>query len=152
MNHAFDFTLGDVLVFLNEKNLLRSPISLTDDRIKQEISSLRRQKKSIRMGICRAMDRNLFNNRTIQHLGSLTFEEFEKIALEINLTSSLNESEKSLIITDDLASGETKTIHKDKRQQKFLIQKRGTSPTRDSGFIETDGKRFCFSRDDEDRE
>lgn len=139
----FGFFSGDVLVFLNEKNLLRSPISLTHDRIKQEFSSLRRQKKSIRIGICRATtDRNLFNNRTIQHLGSLTWEEFEKIALEINLNSSLNESEKSLIIVDDVASnaGDTKRTYKDERQQKYVVQKRGISPTRDSGFIETDGK------------
>ena len=136
-------------MFLNEKNLLRSPISLTHERIKQEFSSLRRQKKSIRIGVCRGTDRSLFNNRTIQHLGSLTFEEFEKIALEINLTSSLNESEKSLIIIDDVASsaGETKKIHKDERTQKFVLHKRGTSPTRDSGFIESDGKGFHFPRE-----
>lgn len=127
-------------MFLNEKNLLRSPISLNPDRIKQEFSALRRQKKSIRIGICRAIDRTLLNHRTIQHLGSLTFDEYEKISTDIQLTSSLNESEKSLIIIDDITThpDEIKKNVKDERQNR--LQKRGTSPTRDSGFIETDGK------------
>lgn len=134
-------------MFLNEKNLLRSPISLNPDRIKQEFSTLRRQKKSIRIGICRANDRTLLNHRTIQHLGSLTFDEYEKISTDIPLTSSsLNESEKSLIIIDDQAShaGDTKRSVKDERQTR--LQKRGTSPTRDSGFIETDGKQSMIRR------
>ena len=134
-----------MLVFLNEKNLLQTPTSLTHDRITKECSSLRRQNQSIRIGVCRCSDRNAFNHATIKHLGSLTFDEFEKLSLEISLTTSLNESQKSLII-DDIV--DTKKTSKHERQYKLLGQKRSTSPTRDSGFIETDGKefveRYCF--------
>jgi hypothetical protein len=133
----FIFCLGDVLVFLNEKNLLQTPTSLTNDRITKEISSLRRQNRSIRIGVCRCSDRTAFNHATIKHLGSLTFDEFEKLSLEISLTTSLNESQKSLII-DGIV--DAKKTSKHERQHKLLVQKRSTSPTRDSGFIETDGK------------
>jgi hypothetical protein len=71
-------------------------------------------------------------------LGSLTFDEFEKLSLEISSTTSLNASQKSLIISDEIVDAKKPSKHE--RQHKLLIQKRSTSPTRDSGFIETDGK------------
>jgi len=139
LNFFFWF-LGDVLVFLNEKNLLKPPISLTNDRIKSEFTSLRRHKKSIRIGICRCTDQSLFNNTTIRHLGSLTFDEFQKLTLDDSSTFSLNESRKSLTIIDKiLTNTESKKIL---NKNKLLVQKRSTSPNRDSGFIETDGKYY----------
>jgi hypothetical protein len=71
-------------------------------------------------------------------LGSLTFDEFEKLSLEISSTTSLNVSQKSLIISDEIVDAKKPSKHE--RPHKLLIQKRSTSPTRDSGFIETDGK------------
>lgn len=134
------FFLGDVLVLLNDKNLLKSSNSLTNDRIKSEISSFRRHKKSIRIGICRCSDRLLFNNTTIQHLSSLNLDEFEKLYLENSPTPSINESRKSLIIHDEIhLNNDKKKVF---QKNKLLIQKRSTSPNRDSGFIETDGKYF----------
>lgn len=136
-------SLGDVLIFLNEKNLLKTSNFLTNDRIKSEISSLHRHKKSIRIGICRCSNRLLFNQTTIQHLSSLTIDEFEKLSLENSPTPSLNESRKSLIIHDDNISNNERK--KSTNKTKYLIQKRSTSPNRDSGFIETDGKYFLSS-------
>jgi hypothetical protein len=134
------FFLGDVLVFLNDKNLLTSPIALTNDRIKSEFTSLRRHNKSIRIGICRSSDQSLFNHTTIRHLGTLTLDEFRKLSLDNPSTSSLNESRKSLTTVDEIITNtEAKTILK---KTKPLIQKRSASPNRDSGFIETDGKEF----------
>ena len=136
------------MVFLNERNLLKSPIALTNDRIKSEFTSLRRHNKSIRVGICRYSNRSLFNNTTIQHLGSLTFDEFQKLSLDDSSTPSLNESRKSLTIIDKIITNtDSKTIsNKNKltceQQKKPLVQKRSTSPNRDSGFIETDGKYY----------
>lgn len=139
---------GDILVFLNEKNLLKSSIALSNDRIKSELTSLRRHNKSIRIGICRCLDRSLFNNTTIRHLSSLTFDEFQKLSLDGSLTPSINESRKSLTIIDDIIintdakkiSNKNKLINE--QQKKLLVQKRSTSPNRDSGFIETDGKYY----------
>ncbi len=90
--------------------------------------------------MCRCSDRALFNNKTIKHLGSLTFDEFEKLSREFSSTPSLNESQKSLIIIDEIV--DSKKTSKYERQNKLLVPKRSTSPTRDSGFIETDGKYF----------
>jgi len=134
--------VGDVLVFFNEKNLLKSSISLTSDRIKSEFTSLRRHNKSIRIGICRCSDRSLFNNATIRHLSSLTFDEFQKLSLDEFSTPSFNESRKSLTNIDETPpnTDSKKILYKNKT----LIQKRSTSPNRDSGFIEADGKYFIL--------
>jgi hypothetical protein len=73
-------------------------------------------------------------------LGTLTLDEFRKLSLDNPSTSSLNESRKSLTTVDEIITNtDTKTILKKTRP---LIQKRSTSPNRDSGFIETDGKEF----------
>ncbi|CAF4249192.1 unnamed protein product [Rotaria sp. Silwood2] len=137
--------LGDILVFLNDKNILKSPITLTNDNIKSEFITLRRHKKSISIGICRCTEQSLLNDTTIQHLSSLTLNEFRKLSLEHSSTPSPNESRKSLTITDEIITNpDLKTIsNKNKlileQHYKPLIYKRSTSPNRDSGFIETDG-------------
>ena len=142
---------GDTLVFLNEKNVLQPPIALTLDRIKSEVTALRRHNQSIRLGICRSKDRALLNNTTVQHLGAFTFEEFQQISLDEQLTPSLNGSRKSLPIQEkgNTAGSEPKRLasffsNKKKsaveQQNKQLVHKRSTSPNRDSGFIETDGQ------------
>ncbi|CAF0779446.1 unnamed protein product [Adineta ricciae] len=138
----------DILVFLNEKNLLKLPITITYDQIKTEFTSLRRQNKSIRIGLCRCTDRSLLNNTTVRHLGSLTFNEFRKLSIDDRRsTSSFNESRKSLIIIDDILSNSdskqsivNRTKHIQERHSKPLVYKRSTSPARDSGFVETDGR------------
>ncbi|CAF0819770.1 unnamed protein product [Rotaria sordida] len=136
---------GDILVFLNDKNIFKSPITLTNDHIKSEFLTLRRHKKSISIGICRCTERSLLNNTTIQHLSSLTLDEFKKLSLEHSSTPSPNESRKSLTITDEIITNtDLKTIsnkHKLIHEQHYkpLVYKRNTSPNRDSGFIETDG-------------
>ena len=66
---------------INENNLLKPPVALTIDRVKSEFIALRRQNKLIRIGICRCSNRTLFNNVTIKHLGSLTFNEFENLSV-----------------------------------------------------------------------
>ncbi|UJR26177.1 hypothetical protein I4U23_007520 [Adineta vaga] len=139
--------LRDILIFVNEKNLLKPPITLTYDQIKTEFTALRRQNKTIRIGICRCTDRSLLNNTTVRHLGSLTFNEFRKLSIDDRRsTSSFNESHRSLIILDDIPSNsnskqnitnKSKLTHE--HQSKPLVYKRSTSPARDSGFIETDG-------------
>ncbi|CAF3349508.1 unnamed protein product [Rotaria sp. Silwood1] len=137
--------LRDILVFLNDKNILKSPITLTNDHIKSEFLTLRRHKKSISIGICRCTERSLLNNTTIEHLSSLTLDEFQKLSLEHSSTPSPNESRKSLTITDEIItnpdlktiSNKNKLLHE--QHPKPLIYKRSTSPNRDSGFIETDG-------------
>jgi hypothetical protein len=139
---------GDVLVFLNEKNLLKPPISLKNDRIKSEFTALRRQKKPIHIGICRCSDRSLFNTTTIRHLGSLTLTDFQKLSIDDPLTPSLHESRKSSTVIDEIITNvdskkflnNNKSIYE--QQNKQLIQKRSSSPNRDSGFIETDGRYF----------
>jgi hypothetical protein len=78
------------------------------------------------------------NNTTKGHLGSLTFDEFQKLSLDDRSTSSLGESRRSLTIIDEIitSTNANKLLNKNKP----LVQKRSTSPTRDSGFIETDGR------------
>ena len=102
---------------------------------------MHRHKKPIRIGICRASDRSLFNTATIRHLGSLTLNEFQKLSIDDLLTPSLNESQKSLTIAGDISTNvDSKKFSNNKN--KLLIQKRSASPNRDSGFIETDGNYF----------
>jgi len=144
---------GDILVFLNDKNVLQPPVALSLDRVKAELTALRRNHPTIRIGVCRTADRSLLNKTTIEHLGSFTFEEFQQIAAEDQLTPSLNESRKSLPIT---ASSESKrrshffsskkkitttttTTTNIEQHSKSLPKKKSSSPNRDSGFIETDG-------------
>ncbi|CAF3815093.1 unnamed protein product [Adineta steineri] len=136
MNFLF---LGDILIFLNERNLLKSPIVLTNEHIKSEFAALRRHNKPIRIGICRCTDRSLLNNTTIKHLGSITFDEFQKLSIDNRSTPSLDESRKSLVIVDEIITNIDSKHVSNKHQTKPLIYKRSTSPARDSGFIETDG-------------
>lgn len=139
-----------MLVFLNDKNVLQPPIAMTADRIKSECTALRRHRKPIRVGICRSVDRVSFNSITLQHLGTLTLDEFEQISLDDQLTPSMNGSRKSSAIAikaetkaetkriSHFFSNKKKSAHEP--QRKSFIQKRNTSPNRDSGFIETDGE------------
>ncbi|CAF3328206.1 unnamed protein product [Rotaria socialis] len=135
----------DILVFFNEKNVLKSPITLTNDHIKSEFIALRRHKKTISVGICRCSDQSLLTDTSIQHISSLTYDEFQKLSIDHSSTPSLNESRKSLTITDEIITTTTdlKAVsikHKAIiEQHKPLIHKRSASPNRDSGFIETDG-------------
>ncbi|CAM2714129.1 unnamed protein product [Rotaria socialis] len=135
----------DILVFFNEKNILKSPITLTNDHIKSEFIALRRHKKTISVGICRCSDQSLLTDTSIQHISSLTYDEFQKLSIDHSSTPSLNESRKSLTITDEIITTTTdlKAVsikHKAIiEQHKPLIHKRSASPNRDSGFIETDG-------------
>jgi hypothetical protein len=71
-------------------------------------------------------------------LSLLTFDEFQKLFLDELSTPSLNESRKSLAIIDEIIT--TTDSKKFFNKNKSLVQKRSTSPNRDSGFIETDGK------------
>jgi hypothetical protein len=117
------------LIFLNETNILKPPIALTIDRVKSEYTALRRENKSIHIGICRCSDRSLFNNTTIRHLGSLIFNEFENL--------SHNEDRKSPLIVN---TDSKKLLNLFSTKKKSIPnQKRYSSPNRDSGFIETDG-------------
>ena len=123
---------------------------MTADRIKSECTALRRHRKPIRVGICRSVDRVSFNSITLQHLGTLTLDEFEQISLDDQLTPSMNGSRKSSAIAikaetkaetkriSHFFSNKKKSAHEP--QRKSFIQKRNTSPNRDSGFIETDGE------------
>jgi len=130
------YFLGDVLVYFNQKNLLESSVITKHDRIKSEFISLRRHNQPIRIGVCRATDRSLYNNKTIKHLGSLTWNDFEKLSLEEIPTPSLNECRQSLMINENI---QTKKSTKYELASRTGAHKRNTSPTRDSGFIETDG-------------
>lgn len=138
------------MVFLNEKNLLQPPISVTLDRVKSECSALRRSQKLIRLGICRIVDQSLLNPTTIQHLGSLTFDEFQQISVDEPLTPSLNTSRKSIVNSEKIKNDvePKRRSHFFSSKKKYLQQKsstkRNSSPNRDSGFIETDGKAFYF--------
>ncbi|CAF3905491.1 unnamed protein product [Rotaria magnacalcarata] len=138
-------TIGDILVFFNEKNILKSPITLTNDHIKSEFIALRRHKKTVSIGICRCSDQALLTDTSIQHISSLTYDEFQKLSIDHSSTPSPNESRKSSTITDEILATTTdlKTVPiKHKAiivQHKPLIHKRSTSPNRDSGYIETDG-------------
>ncbi|CAM4758010.1 unnamed protein product [Rotaria magnacalcarata] len=135
----------DILVFFNEKNILKSPITLTNDHIKSEFIALRRHKKTVSIGICRCSDQALLTDTSIQHISSLTYDEFQKLSIDHSSTPSPNESRKSSTITDEILATTTdlKTVPiKHKAiivQHKPLIHKRSTSPNRDSGYIETDG-------------
>ena len=137
------------MVFLNDKNILQPPVALSLDRVKAELTALRRNNPTIRIGICRTNDRSLLNKTTIEHLGTFNLEEFQQIALEDQLTPSLNESRKSLPVTASTESkrrthffSSKKRNPQDQQQQyKPLAKKRSTSPNRDSGYIETDGNR-----------
>lgn len=115
-NSRFSFSLGDVLIFLNEKNLLQPPISWSIDRIQSEFNALRRQKQFIQLGICRYYsNRNCFNSTTLRHLGSLTLNQFEKYSQRKTSFNSKN------------------TFH--------LFTSKNKSPTScDSGFTETETK------------
>ncbi len=97
------------------------------DRVKSEFIALRRQNRSIQIGICRYEDRALMNNTTIKHLGSLTPAEFESLALENRKSSS--DSKKIL----NLFSNKRKSVSNSKQNS-----------NRDSGFVETDRKSFFF--------
>jgi hypothetical protein len=119
--------LGDILIYLNKTNILKPPIALTIDRVKSEFTALRRQHKSITIGICRCSDRSLLNNTTIKHLGSLTFDEFENLSLENCKSSAIVHTDSKKLL--NLFSNKKKSS---------LIPKRNSQ--RDSGFIETDGK------------
>jgi hypothetical protein len=139
------------LVFVNEKNLLQPPIALTIERIKSEFTALRRHNKSIRIGICRCSDRSLFNSTTVRHLGSLVFDDFQKISLDDQSIQSIDESRRSLTIIDEITTSpnhkkiSTKNKLIREQEHKPLIEKRSTSPNRDSGFIETDGEYYIFT-------
>ena len=121
-----------------------------NDRIKSEFITLNRHKKTIYIGICRCSDHSLLNNTTIQHLSSLTFDEFQKISLKNLSTSSPNRNRKSLTAINEIVSNTDLKIisHKHRslyeQQYKSIVQKRSITPNRDSGFIETDGK-YCIS-------
>ncbi len=123
---CFSFS-GDVLIYLNGTNILKPPIALSIDRVKSEFTALRRQNRSIQIGICRYEDRALMNNTTIKHLGSLTPAEFESLALENRKSSS--DSKKIL----NLFSNKRKSVSNSKQNS-----------NRDSGFVETDRKSFFF--------
>jgi hypothetical protein len=148
------------LVFLNDKNVLQPPIALTIDRIKSELSALRRHHHSIRLGICRLNDRSLLNDATVQHLGALKFDEFQQISLEEQSTPLLNDNRKLLSNNDKhrmpteskrlshFFSSKKRLIHEQTMKSSSSSSKRSTSPNRDSGFIETDGKYLMiYSRD-----
>ena len=47
---------------------------------KSEFIALRRQHKTIQIGICRCFNRSLFNNTTLKHLSSLTINEFQNLS------------------------------------------------------------------------
>src|SRR5439155_2128185 len=98
------------------------------DRVKSEFIALRRKTKSIQIGICRCLNRTLFNNRTIKHLGSLTFQEFENLSFD-------NRKSSSIVHTD---SKKFLNLFSNKKKSSILIQKQNSN--RDSGFVETDGK------------
>ena len=69
-----------MLIFLNDTDIIKPPVALSIDRVKSEFTALRRQNKPIQIGICRCADRSVFNNATVQHLGSLTLPEFENLS------------------------------------------------------------------------
>ncbi len=123
------------MIFLNENNVVKPPISLTMDRVKSEFTALRRQNKSIQIGICRCSDRSLFNNTTIQHLGSLTFHEFENLSHN----EQFNENPKSSSIVNN-ESKKFLNLFSNKKKKSPAIQKQKSSLNRNSAFIEIDGK------------
>ncbi|CAF4384219.1 unnamed protein product [Rotaria sp. Silwood2] len=131
MNNIICNIKRDILIFFNEHNVLKPPIALTIDRVKSEFTALCRKTKSIQIGICRSTDRSLYNNKTIKHLGALTFHEFENLSqneeLTENQTSSPNTDSKRLL---NLFSTKKKSIS--------IQQQRNSSSYRDSGFVETD--------------
>ena len=125
---------GDVLIFLNKKNLLQPPIAWSIDRIQSEFSALRRQKQTVQLSICRSSHRSYFNQVTIKHLGSLTCSEFENL-------SPQEESPSNRKLSNNGTSDAKKIL------QLFSGKKKSTandqppsSPNRDSGFVETDGR------------
>ncbi|CAF4088974.1 unnamed protein product, partial [Rotaria sordida] len=129
--HKLGVRNGDILIFLNQYNILQPPIALTIDRVKSEFSALRRKNKLIQIGICRSLDQSLYNNTTIKHLSTLTFNEFENLSqneefITTNEKSSINIESKKLL---NLFSTKRKSI---------TIQKRNSNSYRDSGFVETD--------------
>lgn len=125
---------GDVLIFLNKKNLLQPPVACSIDRIQSEFAALRRQKQPIQLGICRSPHRSYFNQITIKHLGSLACSEFDTLAQQDESTTTRklsnngsNDSKKIL----QIFSNKKKTTANDKPP---------SSPNRDSGFVEIDGR------------
>lgn len=112
---------GDILIYFNETNILKPPVSLTIDRVKSEFTALRRQNKSIRIGICRYTDQCLLNNTTIKHLSSLTYDELKNLSQNNELIST----RKSPVNT------ESKKIFN-------LFSSKKQNSIRDSGFVETD--------------
>jgi hypothetical protein len=126
------------LIFLNETNVLKPPIALTIDRVKSEFTALRRQHKTVQIGICRCSNRSLFNNTTLKHLGSLTFNEYKNLSKN----EEFNEHQRSSIIVNN-DSKKVLNLFSNKKKS-ISIQKRNSSPNRDSGFVETDGKEIYF--------
>ncbi|UJR22808.1 hypothetical protein I4U23_025838 [Adineta vaga] len=110
---------GDILIFLNGTNIIKPPIALTIDRVKSEFTALRRQNKPIQIGICRCVDRSIFNNATVQHLGSLTIHEFENLSRheesnEIHKSTTIVHSESKKLLS--LFSNKKKLISNGKRK------------------------------------
>ncbi|CAF3486115.1 unnamed protein product [Adineta steineri] len=131
------YLIRDVLIFLNETNVIKPPVALTIDRVKSEFTALRRENKTIQIGICRCLDRSLFNNTTVQHLGSLTFHEFQNLSHNNQVndnrkTSSFVNSESKKLLS--LFSNKKKTTSTQK-QKINLIKKKNTTETDDQKLI-----------------
>lgn len=127
-NRPFEIPVSfsdDVLIYLNNTNLLKPPIAMTLDRFKSEFTALRRQGQSIQVGICRCTDRSVPNNTTIKHLGALTRVEFENLSHENRKPSSTVHTESKKLL--HLFSNKKKSV---------------SHSNRDSGFVETDGKKI----------
>ncbi|CAF0862768.1 unnamed protein product, partial [Didymodactylos carnosus] len=152
---------GDILVFLNGKNTISSPL----EQIKNDIAILYAHKEKIIVGTCRLpSDKSSPNTiaTTVSYLESLKFDEFSNLATNdlgnklITKTKSsgqLGESRNILSLLNPFTkrrrlltmNGEQKDdgdsaivlVQKDLSQNQKA--KRNPSPNRDSGFIETDG-------------
>ncbi|CAF1256951.1 unnamed protein product [Adineta ricciae] len=137
-----NFFLGDVLIFLNDTNIIKPPVALSIDRVKSEFTALRRQNKTIQIGICRCADRSVFNNATVQHLGSLILHEFENL-------SRREESNDTQALTTIVHSESKKLLSLFSNKKKsFSIKKRKSIPKKTN---ETDQNKTLTVKNNENR-